>query len=96
MKPQYLLGVDIGTYGSKGVLVDPAGRVLASSFAEHGVESPKPGWFEQDADAVWWQDLTRITRDLLARSGADPHAIAKRGGRCDPRSCIPMGVPQTN
>ncbi len=79
MTKQYLLGVDIGTTGSKGVITNLRGKVLAYRFVEHGVATPKPGWCEQDADAVWWGDLALITRDLVASSGVDPSTIAAVG-----------------
>ncbi len=60
-----LLGVDIGTASSKGVLVDPDGAVVARSVREHAVSTPRPGWVEHDAEAVWWADFTAITADLV-------------------------------
>ena len=60
-----LLGVDIGTASSKGVLVDPDGAVLARSVREHAVSTPRPGWVEHDAEDVWWADFTAITADLV-------------------------------
>ncbi|MFD9890135.1 FGGY-family carbohydrate kinase [Amycolatopsis sp. NPDC059027] len=60
-----LLGVDIGTSSSKGVLVDPAGTVLARAVREHTVSTPHPGWVEHDAEDVWWRDFTAITGELL-------------------------------
>ena len=74
-----MLGVDVGTYGSKGVVVNQAGRVLATSFAEHGVDSPRLGWYEHDPERVWWNDLTRIIQELLDRSGIDPREVAALG-----------------
>ena len=79
MGKRYLLGVDIGTSGSKGVLVDLAGKVVAYKSLQHGVDSPKPGWYEHDADAVWWADLKQITRALVAEGGVDAGAIAAVG-----------------
>lgn len=63
--PQLLLGIDVGTYSSKGVLVEPDGTVLATHVVEHGLEIPHPGWAEQDAEAVWWHDVVRICQTLL-------------------------------
>jgi len=73
MPGDLLLGVDIGTYSSKGVLCTPAGEVVASATVEHGLSLPRPGWAEHDADAVWWDDLVQICRSLLrdGRRGAD-------------------------
>ena len=66
MARELLLGVDIGTYSSKGVVCAPDGRVLAAAAVEHGLSLPRPGWAEQDADAVWWGDLVEVSRRLLA------------------------------
>lgn len=62
---QLLLGIDVGTYSSKGVLVEPDGTVLRSHVVEHEMDVPRPGWAEQDADAVWWGDVVQICRTLL-------------------------------
>lgn len=75
----YLLGVDIGTYSSKGVLVARTGEVLASHVVEHQISMPQPGWVEHDADAVWWHDFTSICRAVLDKSGIDPRHIAGAG-----------------
>lgn len=69
-----LLGVDIGTAGSKGVLVDAEGAVLARSVREHGVSAPHPGWVEHDAETVWWADFTAIVADLLSAANGRPLA----------------------
>lgn len=60
-----LLGIDVGTYSSKGVLVEPDGKVLRTEVVEHEMEVPRPGWAEQDAEAVWWGDVVKICRALL-------------------------------
>ena len=49
MPGRYLLGYVIGTMGSKGVIIDQDGTVLASKTMEHGVSVPRPAWAEQDA-----------------------------------------------
>src|SRR2546430_17275603 len=77
-----LLGVDIGTSGSKGVLTTPDGTVVATATREHGVSSPRPGWAEHDARAVWWSDFTAIAREL---GGAEVAAGGVSGiGPCAP------------
>jgi len=62
---ELLLGIDVGTYSSKGVLVRPDGKVLKSCVVEHTIDIPYPGWVEQDADAIWWGDVLKICRNLL-------------------------------
>lgn len=79
MASQLLLGVDIGTYSSKGVLTELDGTILASVTTEHGVSFPHPGWAEQDADRIWWGEFAQVARDLLAQghaTGADVAAVA--------------------
>lgn len=78
MSGQLLLGIDIGTYSAKGVLCNPEGDVLASHVVEHGLSLPRPGWAEQDADAVWWNGLVAICHELLGDryGGADVGAVA--------------------
>ena len=63
---ELLVGIDVGTQSSKGVLVRPDGSLVADARAEHGMEVPRPGWAEQDADAVWWADVVSIARRLSA------------------------------
>ena len=74
-----LLGIDIGTYSSKGVLVKPDGTLLKSHVVEHVMDIPHPGWAEQDADAVWWADVVTICQNLLdgsPYSGDDVDGVA--------------------
>ena len=72
----YLMGVDIGTTTSKGVIATPEGKIVASTGFEHDISRPTPDKAEHDADKVWWGDFVRVCRGLLEKSGVDPHAIA--------------------
>lgn len=60
-----LLGIDVGTYSSKGVLVEPDGTLLKQHVVPHKMDIPKPGWAEQDADGIWWADVVDICHALL-------------------------------
>jgi xylulokinase len=71
-----LLGVDIGTASSKGVLVQADGSIVATATRAHGVSMPRPGWVEQDAQAVWWADFLAISQELTA---AVPEPVAAVG-----------------
>lgn len=74
-----LLGIDVGTYSSKGVLVEVDGTVLKTQVVEHKMDIPQQGWAEQDADAVWWADVVSICAELLDRSpysGEDVAGVA--------------------
>lgn len=75
----YLLGVDIGTYSSKGVLVKPDGSLVSTYVVPHGMANPKPGYFEHDAEQVWWRDFVEIVKQLLNKSGVKPGEIGGIG-----------------
>lgn len=60
----WLLGIDVGTYSTKGVLTTPEGEVLHQHVVEHDVSFPKPGWVEHDADAVWWSDVVDVCHSV--------------------------------
>jgi xylulokinase len=72
----YTLGVDIGTYQTKGVLVDEAGRVVAEAARDHRMLVPRPGWAEHRAEEDWWGDFVHVTRALMAESGIAGEEIA--------------------
>lgn len=79
MKAKFLLGVDIGSYESKGVITSVEGKVLAYANVSHSIDFPHPGWAQQDADEVWWHDFKIVCRQLLKQSGLDPKEIAAIG-----------------
>lgn len=73
------LGIDIGTGSSKGVLTDPDGTVLRQAACDHVTSNPRPGWFEHDADRVWWDDTVQLCRDLLDGTSEPVTAIGVSG-----------------
>ena len=87
---QYFLGIDIGTHASRGMLIDQNFAVAADCSVPHGMENPRPGWFEQDAEAVWWKDFCTLCRRLLERSGIRPGQIACVGASALGTDCLPV------
>lgn len=71
-----LFGIDVGTYSSKGVLVDSGGALLKSHVVPHTVDFPQPGWAEHDADAVWWADVVELCNTLLDGSANTSDDVA--------------------
>ncbi len=71
----YTLGIDIGTFESKGVLADAFGNVVAMATAPHEMIVPQPGWAEHRPEEDWWGDTVQIARTLLSDSGIDPSEI---------------------
>jgi xylulokinase len=79
MSGAYFLGIDIGTYSSKGVLVKETGEVVASHTVDHPLEMPHPGWAEHDAETNWWNDFLKIVGALLHSVSIKPQQIAAVG-----------------
>lgn len=71
---ELLLGIDLGTSGTKTVLFDSDGRRLASHTVEYPLYQPKNGWAEQDPED-WWRAVQETVRTVLAKSGAKPEDI---------------------
>ncbi|HET7233954.1 MAG TPA: xylulokinase [Longimicrobium sp.] len=62
------LGVDVGTSGVKAILVDPTGEVVASATTALTLNTPRPGWAEQEPEA-WWRASVASIRQVV---GAAP------------------------
>ena len=72
----YLLGIDVGTSGTRALLIDDRGRVLASGTEEHRqFDSPKPGWAEQDP-SDWWRACGFAVRKALNSGSIRPADIS--------------------
>lgn len=74
----YLLGIDIGTSGSKTLLCDYEGNVLATATAPHDISSPHPGWSEQDP-RQWWSAACKATKAVLRQAKVKPAQVAAIG-----------------
>ena len=71
----YTLGIDIGTFESKGVLVDGDGVLIAQANKPHEMIVPQPGWAEHRPEEDWWGDFVFISKALLAQSGVNAKQI---------------------
>ncbi len=66
-----LLGIDVGTGGSRAVVIDETGHIVASATVEHvPFASPETGWAEQDPND-WWGASAEAIRTVLTKVGAD-------------------------
>ena len=63
----YLIGVDIGTQGTKAVLIDNQGKVIAHSYKGYEVETPKHSWAQQWPD-VWEDAVIYTIKNVVATS----------------------------
>ncbi len=66
--PHCLMGIDIGSYESKGVLTDVGGKILATAAIKHELQFLKPGFVEQDVEKVWWGEFVEITKRLIEQA----------------------------
>lgn len=90
MKKSFFMGIDTGTYESKGIIIDNEFNVIATHTAAHGMENPKPNYFEHDADKVWWHDFCEISNALLEKSGLDSSDIISVGASALGADCLPV------
>ena len=74
----YLIGVDLGTSGTKTVLFDSLGNVMASKTVEYPLYQPQNGWAEQDP-ADWWKAAAVTIRAVIEESGVDAADIKGLG-----------------
>ncbi len=70
----YYLGLDIGTSGTKALLMDADTNVLATATVEYDFDTPKPGWTEQDPDA-WWAASAKATRAVIKKAAIDAKQV---------------------
>ncbi len=87
---QVLMGIDIGTSASKGVIVTLDGEVVAEHSTPHDFTIPHPGWAEHDADAVWWHDFCVISRALLDKAPIQPGQLAGVGCSAIAPTMLPL------
>src|ERR1700760_3798119 len=77
-----VLGADIGTSSSKGVLVSLDGRILRSAVGEHPGSRPYPGQVEMDGE-LWWQEFVELATELTAAGDETVVAVGVSGmGPC--------------
>ncbi|MBI3831615.1 MAG: xylulokinase [Planctomycetes bacterium] len=68
------LGIDIGTSGSRALLIDERGAVRGSASGSHTCQAPKPLWSEQDP-AEWWAAVRQAVPGAVKAAGARPEDI---------------------
>jgi xylulokinase len=66
--PNHVLGIDIGTSGTRAVIMDEAGRIVASATEDHApFASPEIGWAEQHPED-WWRAAGIAVRKALSEA----------------------------
>ena len=65
---KYVLGIDIGTSGVKGIVIDEDGVTVASATEEYPLSTPKPNWAEQNPED-WWSASLHVMKKLATGLG---------------------------
>lgn len=75
---KYVLGIDLGTSGTKTVLFDQEGHGICSCTVEYPMYQPHNGWAEQDPQD-WWHAAVETIQTVLKKSGVDPKDVVSLG-----------------
>lgn len=78
MNKRYLLGIDLGTSGTKTVLFSEDGAAVASATVEYPMSQPQNGWAEQNP-TDWWNAAVITLGKVLRDSGVNPEDVAGLG-----------------
>ncbi|UCF91680.1 MAG: glycerol kinase GlpK [Desulfobacterales bacterium] len=78
MEKKYIMTFDQGTTGSRALLIDKGGQIIASSYREFTQIFPQPGWVEHNPEEIW-ETTMLCGRDVLDASQARPAEIAAIG-----------------
>lgn len=89
---KYFLGVDIGTFESKGVLIDELGQIIARASKSHEMMVPHPGYAEHEANESWWGDFCSISNQILENTKLDPNDIKSVGCSAIGPCCLPIDL----
>ena len=86
----YYMGIDIGTFESKGMLIDQNGSCIVTHSQTHEMESPMPGFAEHDAESTWWGDFCAISKALIEKANVCPTDIKGVGCSAIGPCCLPV------
>ncbi len=75
-----LLGIDIGTSGTKAIAVDENGKLIASASVEYELLTPRPLWAEQ-RPRDWWDATCQVCQKIVAQVGADNISVVGLSGQ---------------
>jgi xylulokinase len=74
----FFLGIDTSTTGSKALLIDSQGEVMAVASSPHTLQTPRPLWSEQNPQE-WWQAVSASIRAVLEKTGTSGEAVSAIG-----------------
>ncbi|MCX7680908.1 MAG: FGGY-family carbohydrate kinase [Anaerolineae bacterium] len=86
----YIVAHDVGTGGSKAILVSTSGEVMARAFHPYLIHYPRPDWAEQDPED-WWRAVAITTRQVMERAGVAPRDVLAMVYATQMLGIVPMG-----
>jgi glycerol kinase len=75
---KYIMAIDQGTTGSRALIVNSSGHIVADAYSEFPQLYPQPGWVEHDPEAIW-QTTLGVVRRALAAAQLPPDRVAAIG-----------------
>ncbi len=87
MAGQFLMGIDIGTQSTRAALLDLDGRVVASASTPQEMQTPRPGWAQQDPQ-IWWDSTVSNIQRAIRQSGIKPEEILGIGVSGQMHGCV--------
>ena len=65
MSEKLFIGIDVGTYETKGVLVNLSGDIIHQASRKHEMIVPQSGWAEHRPNEDWWGDFKYVSNKLI-------------------------------
>jgi glycerol kinase len=78
MPSTYVGAIDQGTTGTRFMVFDRSGQVVANAYEQHEQYYPNPGWVEHDPVEIW-ENTEHVVTDGLAQAGLDADQLAALG-----------------
>lgn len=75
---KYVIGIDLGTSGTKTVLFDQFGNTISSHTVEYPMYQPQNGWAEQDP-MDWWNAAVETLKHVVSESKVEKEDIVGIG-----------------
>lgn len=78
---KYLIGVDVGTTGTKAMILNREGKIFGTGYGEYPCNYPNPNWVEQDVELLV-AETYKACKQAVTASGLDPKEIEAVGFSC--------------
>lgn len=91
MKRELLMGIDIGTQSTRAALLTAEGEVVSIAGRQQEMETPQPGWAEQDPE-LWWSNVIECTNEVMERAAAIPNEVVAVGVGGQMHGTVPLSA----